>query len=76
MGYMLTNGDRQEFYVRIKGPDESMWCYALYCMRSGLLTMNSTVFRWPLENPRRTTRSIPLQESQYWLREPDFPPEY
>lgn len=34
MGYILTNGDRQEFYVRIKGPDESMWCYALCCMRS------------------------------------------
>lgn len=27
MGYMLTNGNRQEFYVRIKGPDESMWNY-------------------------------------------------
>lgn len=75
MGYMLTNGDRQEFYVRIKGPDESMWRYAFCCMR-GLLTTSSTVCRRPLEDPRRTTRSIPLQEPEYWLREPNFPSEY
>lgn len=36
----------------------------------------STVFRWSLEDPRRVTRSIPLQESQYWLCQSHFSSQY
>lgn len=40
------------------------------------LTLDSPVSRRTLEDPRRTTRPIPLQEPEHWLRQQDIPPEY
>lgn len=44
--------------------------------RDSFLTLDSPVSRRTLEDPRRTTRPIPLQESEHWLREQDIPPQY
>jgi hypothetical protein len=66
--------NRQEFYVRFKGPEESMFCRTEPALHHA--NYSSTIYRRSLEDPRRAARSVPIQESQYWIRQPNLPPEH
>jgi hypothetical protein len=53
-------GNRQEFYVRFKGPEESQFCSPI--LRGGTeLIVCSTIPRRSLESPRRAPGSISVQ---------------
>jgi hypothetical protein len=70
-------GNRQEFYVRFKGPEESQYiCIIGYLDRAVRLMESSTLPRWTVESPRRATRPIPLQVTQHRLRKPHIPPKH
>lgn len=45
-------------------------------MEDTVLTPHSTICRRMLESPCRAPRSIPIQVSQHWLRQPDLSPKY
>ena len=66
--------NRQEFYVRFKGPEESMFCRTDPALHHA--NYPSTIYRRSLEDPRRAARSVPIQESQYRIRQPNLPPEH
>ena len=74
----LVNDNMQEFYVRFKGPEESKYhpdSKLLSNLGSRMLTNTHSTLPWrPVEDPRRTTRSVPLQVAQHRLRQPHLPP--
>lgn len=53
---------RQEFYVRFKGPEESTLSTGGTRSIMVIDQVNSSVRRWPLEDPCRIAGSVPLQE--------------
>lgn len=65
---------RQEFYVRFKGPEESM--YAHICLPMATTNNFSPFPGRTMEDPRRAPGPISLQESKHRLREPYLPPKH
>jgi hypothetical protein len=72
----LVNDSMQEFYVRFYGPAEStllVLSHPPYVL-TVLALASSTVCWGSVEDPCRTSRSISIQVTQYWLYEQDLPP--
>lgn len=65
--------NRQEFYVRFKGPEESQ-SFSRFVLAGIQLTGSSTIPRRHLEDPRGAPRTIPVQITEHRLRQPNLPP--
>lgn len=65
---------RQEFYVRFKGPEESIYAHIYLPMAT---TNNVSPFPGrTMEDPRRAPGPISLQEPKHRLRESYLPPKH